>query len=428
VTNPLVTAVKGKSFSNLCRRSLAIGERYGLTIARMDRAIGRFVRILEAFDCSATFPLTASTLAGSTGILKKYHHQGIEFAVHGYQHVDHKRLSLDQQLDHLGKACRIFEAHNLNCHGFRCPYLRWNQDTLKALGKLGFAYDSSQALAWEVVDDFDTEAYHRVLRFYGAQSAADYPALPWMVDNLVRIPYCLPDDEALVDRLQLADAELMSQIWVEVLQRTYELGELFTLGLHPERVSLCGESLRAVLDRARSLSPGVWIARLDDIANWWRGRGETTYRVARVARGSFRLTVDGPPGTTILARSVGVEAPAEPWMDGYQRVLSSKFVFRADRLPFIGLSPDVPSALTGFLRQQGYLVEQGADAQSCTFYLDRSDFAREDERLLLKQVEEGPWPVIRLARWPDGARSALSVTGDIDALTLWDYVSRIFGN
>jgi peptidoglycan/xylan/chitin deacetylase (PgdA/CDA1 family) len=426
--NPIAIAIKGKGLPNLFKRSLAIGGRYGLTPAKMDDMMGRFARILEEFDCGATFPLTAWTLTRSKGILEKYQNQGIEFAVHGYYHVDHSQLSLDQQLDHLNKARQMFETHNLSCNGFRCPYLRWNQNTLAALGLLNFSYDSSQALVWDVVDGVGTEAYQRVLDFYGAQSAADYPALPRLMDNLVRIPYCLPDDEALVERLQLTDMEPMTEVWPEVLRRTYESGELFTVGLHPERIALCEEPLRAVLSQARSLSPTVWMARLDEIASWWRSRTEATYQAVKENKNSFRLTVNGPTGTTILARSVVIEAPTKPWINGYQRVLSNDFVFRANQLPFIGLPPDSPPALTSFLQQQGYLVESGDDAESCAFYLNRTDFAPKDERPLLTKVEEGSWPLLRLARWPDGAQSALSVTGDIDALTLWDYMLRVFGS
>jgi len=427
VSNPLTIAVKGKGFRNLLRRSLAIGGRYGLTTAKMDRALTRFTRILQEFDCSATFPLTACTLARSGEMLHKYQYQGVEFAVHGYQHVDHSQLSLDQHLDHLGKARQMFEAHDLRCRGFRCPYLRWNQDTLTALNMLEFAYDSSQALAWDVADGFETDTYHHVLDFYGAQLATDYPAVPWFVNGLLRIPYCLPDDEALVERLHLTGSTPMNELWLEVLRRTYELGELFTLGLHPERIVLCEEPLRAVLSQARALSPDVWIARLDEIASWWRARTEATVEVVQETGDSLRLSIDGPPGTTVLARSVVVEAPTEPWVDGYQRVLSSDFVFRADRRPFIGLTPGAPSALISFLRQQGYLVESGADARPYAFYLDQRDFVPEDGRPLLKQVERGTWPLLRLGRWPDGAHSALSITGDIDALTLWDYSSRVSG-
>ena len=46
---------------------------------------------------------------------------------------------------------------------------------------------------------------------------------------------------------------------------------------------------------------------------------------------------------------------------------------------------------------------------------------------LLAQIEGGDFPLVRLGRWPNGARSALCVTGDIDALTIWDYGLRFLG-
>jgi hypothetical protein len=341
--------------------------------------------------------------------------------------VDYSLLSLDEQIAHLEQAHRAFQQNGVVVKGFRCPYLRWSTDTLKALDKLDFSYDSSQALAWSVGDGNGTEAYRRVLRFYRARSADDYPSLPRLANGLLRIPYSLPDDEALVERFHLTEASLMVEMWQEVLRRTYESGELFTLGLHPERIALCERALRALLSQAQSLSPAVWISRLDDVADWWRRRAKTTYRVTRKEdEGVFQMNVEGPPGTVVLAREVSVDAPTKPWTKNRQRVLADSFVFRADRLPLIGVSPDTPDALINFLRQQGYLIESGVDARSCTFYLDRKNYTPEDERPILREIEHGRWPLLYLSRWPDGARSALSITGDIDALSLWDYVLRVF--
>jgi len=432
MSNPVEIAVKGKGLSNLLKRSLAIGRRYGVTPSRMEHALGRFAQVLEDFDCKATFPLTAWTLARSGGRLEKYQERDIEFAIHGYYHVDYSQLSLDQQLAHAGKARRAFDAHHLSCKGFRAPYLRYNQDTLLALDKLNFSYDSSQAVAWDVVDGLETEAYHRVLDFYRARSAEAYVSVPRLVmeDGLVQIPYSLPDDEALVERLRLSGAKTKGAVWVEILRRVHELGELFVLGLHPERIALCEEALRTVLAEARSLSPPVWIARLDEIADWWRGRAAATYQVTRLAAGTFRLTVDGPPGVTVLSRRIEGEAPTEPWFGHDRRVLGTELTFRCDKLPFIGISPRSSPALVSFLQQQGYLIVQDVDVQAseCALYLQRGDFVIGNERALLRRIEEGTWPLLRLARWPDGARSALCITGDIDALTLWDYVLRVFSS
>jgi hypothetical protein len=83
--------------------------------------------------------------------------------------------------------------------------------------------------------------------------------------------------------------------------------------------------------------------------------------------------------------------------------------------------------LVSFLRQQGYIVQVNSDSRAYSIYLDWTDFAAKDERALLAEIEKSAAPLVRLGRWPNGARSALCVTGDIDALTLWDYGLRLFG-
>ena len=426
--NPIAIAIKGKGAFALLRRARAIASRYGLRAAKMDHALVLLADTLQLFDCKATLPATAVALARHSTVANKYQAQGLEFAVHGLVHVDYTQLSLDDQRGHIRRARRIFEKAGIHVTGFRCPYLRWNANTLTALSECGFAYESSQALAWDVVDGLETDAYRRVLAFYGAQAAVDYPALPRLTGNIVRIPYCVPDDEALVERLQLTDSEAMAEIWLEMLDRIHDAGELFTLGLHPERAALCQDALRATLERARSLSPAVWIARLDEIAAWWRALGQATFEVTQEVDGLFRLAIKAPPEATVLVRAVEVETSTQLWAHGYQRISANEFSFRANRRPFIGLAPDSPAALRDFLRQQGYLVEISTDAQTYSFYLQRASFSPEDERPLLAQIERGEWPLVRLARWPGGAQSALSVTGDIDAFTLWDYGLRVFSS
>jgi peptidoglycan/xylan/chitin deacetylase (PgdA/CDA1 family) len=423
--NPLAIAIKGKGIPALLSRIRTIISRYGLTGARMDRALAVLTDTLEPFGCKATLPATAVALARHRAIARKYQAQGIEFAVHGLVHVDYSQLSPDDQRTHLRRARQLFEQVGIRATGFRCPYLRWNADLLAALRDCGFSYDGSQALAWDVVDGLDTNAYRHVLSFYGAQSATDYPALPRITDDLVCVPYCLPDDEALVERLRLTKSEAMSEIWLEILARIHQAGELFTLNLHPERAALCQDALQATLQQASALSPAVWIAQLDEVVSWWRALRQATFEVTQEKNGLFRLIVKAPSKTVILTRAVEVETPTQPWAYGYQCVSANELSFRAPRRPFVGIAPDAPPALREFLRQQGYLVEVSIDAQAYSFYLQQASFGPEDERPLLVQVEQGDWPLVRLARWPDGAQSALSVTGDIDAFALWDYGLRL---
>lgn len=425
--NPLAVAARGKGTLNMLARAGVISRRYGLTTGKMDRVMEHFALVLGEFGCGATFPITSVALARSRGVVEKYQGRNIEFAVHGYYHVDHTRLSLEQQREHLCRARDLFGRRGVGCEGFRSPYLRWSDATIAALGQAGFAYDSSQGLAWDVVSEVETGAYRHVLGFYGAVSATDYPALPRWDGGLVRIPYCLPDDEALIDRFGLRTTEPMARLWLAILERTYHLGELFTLALHPERVYLCEAPLRAALRRARELSPSVWFARLDEIARWWKARAQAALTIDGGPGDELRLGVRGPAGTTILARGVELLSPAAPWDGVYRRALGESARWRGARRPFIAVSPGSAPYLGSFLRQQGYIVEPAADGRAHALFLDRPAFGYADERPLLAQIEQGDFPLVRLGRWPDGARGALCVTGDIDALTLWDYGLRFLG-
>jgi peptidoglycan/xylan/chitin deacetylase (PgdA/CDA1 family) len=425
--NPISVALKGKGLFKLAWRTVSIFKGYGVTSRRMNQALKQFTGILNRFGCSATFPITAVALGRNPQVIKKYQEQGIEFAIHGYRHVDHCQLSQGEQLAQLALAKQLFDSAGIQPQGFRSPYLHANPDTLVALQHQHLAYDSSQGLSWEVLDGRETPAYRHVLSFYGALSANDYPSLPSLKDNLVCIPYNLPDDEALVHRLSLETTDQMNALWLAALRRSYELGELFTLGLHPERIFICQEPLMAVLSEAYQLDPAVWIARLDEIADWWRARNEAEVEITDTADGRLRVTVTGPNGTAVLARGVQVDAPTLPWADSYQQVQATTFTVHAPLRPCIGLAPTASPELSSFVRQQGYIVEISEQGHRYAYYLDRTDFTAEDQRPLLAQIEGTSRPLVRLGRWPNGARSALAITGDIDALTLWDYSLRFLG-
>jgi hypothetical protein len=428
---PVAVALKGKGLGTLSRRVLTISQQYGVTVTTMDRALGQLAQILQEYECRATLPITTVALARNSGVIQKYQAQGIEFAVHGYRHIDHSQLSLVEQTEHFRKAGQIFREHGINFKGFRCPYLRWNEATLAALSQTDFAYDSSPSLFWAKAEKYATNSYYRALDFYGAQPLADYPALPYFdaKKNLVRIPYCLPDDESLIERLQWSSVAEMNQIWPAMFHHIHAQGELFNLGLHPERTSDCAQALIATLQAVRAVKSEVWRARLDEITTWWRERSAATVEATNSQSNLWQLTVKGPVGTTLLLRSLEVKTTSEPWFDSYRRASDgTSCTVQSHQRPFIGVSPDSPPGLVSFLKQQGYIVEISNEADLYSFYLNRRIFSQQDERPLLTQIEETNFPLARLGRWPDGARSALCITGDIDALTIWDYSLRFLGN
>jgi hypothetical protein len=244
---------------------------------------------------------------------------------------------------------------------------------------------------------------------------------------LVHIPYSLPDDEALVERLQWRSPAEMNDAWPAILRQTQVRGELFTLGLHPERVEACADALIATLRAARAASPAIWCTSLRDIAAWWKARTEAVVHVSHIGDDVLQLTVEGPIGTTLLLRSLDVRTPSEAWCDGYRRATELPCVVRIDQRPFIGIASNTAPRLSNFLKQQGYILEVSSNSNAYPLYLSQESFSQEDELPLLMRIEAADFALARLGRWPDGARSALAITGDIDALTLWDYGLRLLG-
>lgn len=421
----VAVAARGKGAHNIVRRAREIRARYGLAPGRMADRLTTILDVTEPFGYRATLPVPAVVLARYPHVISRYAVLGVEFAVHGYYHVDHRLLPAHEQADLLGRARRILATHELDPSGFRAPYLRWNDATLDALRAHGYEYDSSQAVHWPLEPGLETDAYRRGLEFQGALDATSRPVVPRLDRGLVRIPYVLPDDESVVDRLHLSPGAI-TELWLRVLHDTHERGELFTVGVHPERIERCRGAIEAVLRAARSLHPQVWIASHREIARWWRERSAATVEVHDDGADRLCVRVCGPRSTTVLARGLDVRE-REPWHGGYARVSSLDVVVPARPRPFVGLHPRVPDGLAAFLREQGYVVERSGSPAEHAVYVDRVSYDPADQRTIIDEIEATRTPLLRLGRWPDGARSAVSITGDLDALTLRDYALRLVG-
>jgi hypothetical protein len=91
----------------------------------------------------------------------------------------------------------------------------------------------------------------------------------------------------------------------------------------------------------------------------------------------------------------------------------------------VGLSARTPESVVLFLREEGLPCERATDAAAYGAYLDvpPDDW---DERSILKAIAASSGPLVRLSRWPHGAKSALAITGDIDSVTLQDFVWRVW--
>ena len=266
----LLYALESKGFTKMVERGLSMIDRYGLTSNEMEEKIEDFANLVEKYDAKATFPITATTLEKHSDFIKRVHSNRIEFAIHGYSHTDHSKLSASEQCEAIKKAVEIFEKFGIKPYGFRGPYLQVNGDTLDALKESGLFYDSSQTIHWNVVPKQYIEkrlhSYTLALRLY-EPGDAESSFLPYLIKGIINIPVSLPDDEMLIDRLNIRNQHLLGKIWLKILNETSAKGGVFVLQLHPERISFTSDALKLLIEEANDMN--VWIASLKELAIHW---------------------------------------------------------------------------------------------------------------------------------------------------------------
>jgi peptidoglycan/xylan/chitin deacetylase (PgdA/CDA1 family) len=266
--------LKAKGFTKTIKRAMSMINRYGFTSEKMERNVIEFVNLLVEYDAKATFPITARTLEKHGDFIKSVYDESIEFAIHGYSHVDYSKLSAKEQSEQIKKAVEIFKKFGIKPYGFRGPYLQANDDTLNALEENGLLYDSSYSIHWNVVPEeylkSNAHSYELALKLYEPSDAIT-SFLPYSLNGIVRIPVSLPDDEMLIDRLNIRNQKLLGKIWLKILEETNEKGGVFILQLHPERIPFAFNALKMLIEEATKKN--VWIASLKELAEYWIKNG-----------------------------------------------------------------------------------------------------------------------------------------------------------
>ncbi len=420
-------SLRGPQF--ICRRGSALLRRYGLTPTKAQNRILSSTASLALRGCAVTFLIPGRVAKRYSSFIRHLQDQGVEIAVHSYDHIDLKALLPSEAVKQLIKAVETFELLGLESHGFRCPYLSCNDELLDALPGELFSYSSNAAIRWELNSLADNARARVILetidKFYQPRNSQDVVCVPWLRNKLVEIPVCVPDDLQLHDGLGM-DAEEIAKAWNQILDQTHRRGELFTLIFHPELADFCEQPIIAVLQEARRLNPDVWIAKLRDISDWWLEKSKFHTEVSLVSA-RLRIAFVCSSRAAILAKGLDTLDSMEAWGGTYFRLKTPILEAPIKPRPFIGVASDVPRSVVSFLQNQGYILDLNETAPQCAIYLDNSGFANTSTQVeLINWIEQSEGPLVRYWRWPDGAKSALSVTGDLDALSLLDYVSRLF--
>jgi peptidoglycan/xylan/chitin deacetylase (PgdA/CDA1 family) len=410
-------------------RLLALLKRYGITSSRAKKRTVECVKLLSQYDCHPTFPTPGRVVSKNAEFCRELQKMGAEFAVHGYDHVDFRNLSQSEVTRQFIRATNAFYHSGIQIEGFRCPYLSYTDDLRDAMPDSTFKYSSNRAIWWNVVSAESkgevTAIFDSLLKFYRPASSETTISTPRMVDDLLEIPASLPDDLQLYDGLKLGE-EGLKRAWLEILRQTYQRGELFVLMFHPETFERCKLPFECILSEARLLQPTVWLTQLRDVSKWWREKSGFVVHACSDPSG-LHIRFDCSERATVLIRNIETSEPTRAWYGSYEVLESRTLHLAGDQRPFVGVSPTAPAHTIAFLREQGYIIETSEQVQRCGVHLDAATLAKlESELELLNYIDSSPGPLVRFWRWPGETRSSLCITGDLDALSLVDYASRLF--
>jgi peptidoglycan/xylan/chitin deacetylase (PgdA/CDA1 family) len=396
----------------LLGHSVAVGRTFGLTAERFDRILREYEALLHRHRVSATFPTTTVTLLRHPAIMRRLAQSGIELAVHGLRHVDHSALDLESQSEQMARARWLFQERGFSVEGFRCPYLRWNEHTRDAARGAGFSYVSNETFFW---GPFARDAVRRLYRVSGAPRTS---SLPFTADGILEIPPTVPDDCLLAERLHLP-ADTIAGMWGQMLKDICAKGELLVLQLHPASFRRCARALSTLLHEAGA-DGRIWITTLAEVASWWRRKRDFE---------AHAVPADGALEVTVRAPSAAVFTLGDLSARRHHRVIELRggATVRVPGTvrPFVAVSPGTPDRELLPLRERGLVCERTDEPgrYAARLGIEHLRTLSVDECVAL--VESCEKPLLQMRNWPQGVRSALCVTGDVDCVTLWDYVWRL---
>lgn len=440
--NLVAFSIKTKGMANFARRLRTVFTRFGFSERVLRRSLLTMVQILQSYASAPTFFVPAVVLSRHSKLIAEIASQGVEIGVHGYVHNDYRTLSAEQQYAQTKQAIEIFRNTQTGYAGFRNPYLGWTEEALDVFRRLGFRYESNEAILHNVVDVQNLpptiqRGFAKSLTLFQALPCTSYNLRPHVEGMLVRIPTSIPDDEITFDRLRITNPLEVGRIWSDVMQCVYEREGIYVLNYHPERGLLCNQALQKLLAFASSRPLPVWITRLGEVADWWLERLAFRLNITPLGTGRWLVNAACTPRATLLARALEVEdQPTQAWFGSEQRIEAGKCIVRASHMPCLALSPRTPVEVEDFCREQGYAFVSGVEEQTSSNYACYLDLPeglgkdREERRHLcgelVQKIEALETPLVRFGVWPSGQRAALAISGDIDSVTIQDFFLRVF--
>ncbi len=386
-------------------RTAEVVRRFTFGARRFDRTMDLLLEDFAAAGARATFFVTAGYIHRHRDRIRRLRDGGHEIASHGLYHSRMDLLDRERQLGILQDSHRRLSEAGFEVTGFRAPYLHFDGRTEEALQESPFGWTSLDLVFWNH-GTLEVAEVQRLKGLYHVSTADGRLSLPAFRGRVVEIPVTAPDDEILVERCRVADPQAIYGIWEQVFGRVTGQGELYHLLFHPERYRFCREAIQGLTRLAAGQGDRVWRATLGEVADWWRRRSR------------WRLYREGS--------GIRAEAPADAWFSDAAPWLTGRegtvWCFRRE-VPRVWLVPEADRRLEGFLHQEGFLVERSSEPGPGVV-LGRRELEPGGEREILAELERADPRLPRLQRWPQPYTAAMSISADICAIDLRDFLDR----
>lgn len=223
----------------------------------MYQNVETFSNIMNKFDAELNLFIPANTIEKNGKYFTRIKFNNICYGAHGYSHLDYSTLEKEVQEDHFKKIIKIFNNEGIKEFGFRAPYGRLNGNTINLLKRFNFQFDCSNVYIYNEIIKYNQEVEY-VLRDYTILEKPD----PIIEQNIMRIPFSLPDDEILVDRLNYNE-NTVEKIWCKMIDEIDNNGNLLILQLHPHRIRILKNALKKVVKTA--INSNVHINTLNEL-------------------------------------------------------------------------------------------------------------------------------------------------------------------
>ncbi len=420
--------LKTRSYDNAIHRIYSISKRYGITRNRFIQYLYKFYEITNKYSVTPTFPVTAMVLARHSRIFRIFQDLGVKFAIHGYRHVDYSGFKLEDISRIIRKTVEIFQDKKIVAAGFRFPYLRWNKEFRDILEKEGLEWSSNETVCWKGLDNTsfmenDWKNFQKIMATYSSQEFNSVSLLPKIYGAIVELPVALPDDDILIDRLKIYKQEEIFNYWHKMFIDSHKENGYLNYQMHPERTLLFCDALESLLQEIKKES--VWVVSLDAVSRWWKERSTTDVRVVPKTRDTT-VTVSGSKRTNLFWGKDCLTCSDIDKGKGWKRTGASRWSITGKTIPLIAVPNKFQEGWRSFLTNLGYLYELNKNGKTYAYRFPEKIECTSENRIKLKQ-ELAQYSLLRIGLWPEGYKSAVSISGDIDSINTWDFLERFCG-